>query len=123
MKLPDAWDIAQQMCEKVGLDLAEQTAYYQRVGIVVSMPHILWMAEPIMTCCKPQWQIALAIGKGSIPMFLQFMPFWLPYFSFARFLRQQHNLRTYPMERVCALHGIDTASIKLRTIDWPVYHA
>lgn len=108
------YDLAEIMFKQVGLDYASTMAYFERFGYIYSGPKFLLLYEHIKLHKMETWACFLAIGKGYLPIFLESIPYWLDYFSFARWGSSRHEARTLPMERVCRLYGLDTEHLKKR---------
>ena len=105
------WEEAERLHKECLLDYKEELNYYMHNGYILSTPDAMVWAEPY----NDAWFVYLAIGKGSIPVFLNAMPFWLPKFAYARFLlRNNHCLRYGNMERVCRMYNLDVNSLKNR---------
>jgi hypothetical protein len=110
----NVWEKAEEMHKEMGAPYAERLSYYMHNGYVFSTPNGMIWAEPHITKDGGSWLVYLLIGSGTIPLFLNAMPFWLPNFSFARLLRQKHNIRTYSTSRLCKLYAIDPKTLQAR---------
>lgn len=112
------FDDAREKVESVGLDWDDVCEHYENFGYIFSGPDFVIFAElttvPYRRRKVLTWLVYLAIGKGAVPHFINAMPYWVPYFSFARPDRGRHELATFPAERVCRKFGIDPSHLKTR---------
>ena len=104
------WHQAEQMHKDAGLDYAEALSHYMHFGYMFTGPKFMIWAEPM----DDSWFIWLAIGNKCIPKFINCMPFWLPKFSFCRFLRGRNEVTSYSLDKLCRLYGIPTEHIQSR---------
>ena len=106
------WDIAYDLHKGSIVSYEEQLAFYMSNGYIFSTPSSLVWAEAV----EDVWMIYLMVGKGSIPSFINAIPYWLPRFGYTRFLlRNEHSLRIGSMERICKFYSLDVNSLKNRT--------
>lgn len=112
------FDDARDMVEGAGFNWEDVCEYYENFGYIYSGPHYVIFAELGLVRYRKRsvvsWIVYLAIGPGAVPLFINAMPYWADYFSFARPDRGRNELATFRAERICRKFGIDPSHLKNR---------
>lgn len=104
------WQIAEKMHDQMGLDYDLQLAYYKNKGYIYSSPTALVWAM----ANEDSWFIYIAVGKNALREFFECMPFYLPKYSYCRFLKNREEIRSYSIDRTSRLLGINLLNLKQR---------
>ena len=108
--------LAEELCEKAGIDFLDSIEYYSSKGYIIQTPSSLAMFEYMSKVDGMVLHVFLLIGDGVIPYMLSCMPLWVDKISFDRETPGGNKSRVYDTERLCRLFGVDPEPLKLRCI-------
>ena len=105
-----AWEQVEPLCKRAGISYLNAVEKALHSMYIFSGPDYLIWAEPV----DDEWQVWLAIGENSLPMFINALPFWLPKYSYIRLLRHDLNKKSRNLEKLCIKLGVDPEPLKKR---------